>query len=157
MGLQCAVVEYARNVCGLEGANSTEIDPQTPHPVVCLMEEQKDVQNLGATMRLGAWDCVLKPGSRAAELYGKSKISERHRHRYEVNNAYRDQLAEKGLMLAGTTPGGELVEIVELPDHPWFVAVQFHPEFKSQPFNPHPLFAGFVAAACKHQPQPVCI
>lgn len=147
LGLQCAVVEFARSVCGLEGANSTEIDSQTPHPVVCLMEEQKDVKDMGATMRLGAWDCKLKPDTIVRNAYGKAQISERHRHRYEFNNAYRDTLEENGLTLAGTTPGGELVEIVEVSDHPWFVGVQFHPEFKSQPFNPHPLFAGFIGAA----------
>jgi len=151
MGLQCAVIEYARNVCGLENANSTEIDPKSPHPVVCLMEEQKEIVDLGATMRLGAWDCKLAKGSRVAELYGKTMISERHRHRYEVNNSYRDAVQEKGLAVAGTTPKGELVEIVEIKDHPWFVGVQFHPEFKSQPFNPHPLFAGFIGAATEYQ------
>lgn len=147
MGLQCAVVEFARNVCGLKNANSTEIDAKSPDPVVCLMEEQKEVVDLGATMRLGAWDCKLTPGTRVAAHYGKETISERHRHRYEFNNAYRDLVQEHGLTIAGTTPGGELVEIVEIKDHPWFVAVQFHPEFKSQPFNPHPLFAGFIEAA----------
>jgi len=147
MGLQCAVVEFARNVCGLENANSTEINAETPHPVVCLMEEQKDVVDLGASMRLGAWDCKLADGTNAREHYGKEIISERHRHRYEFNNAYRDTIAEHGMTIAGTSPKGDLVEIVEVKDHPWFVAVQFHPEFKSQPFNPHPLFAGFVEAA----------
>lgn len=149
MGLQCAVVEFARNVCGLEGANSTEINAKSPHPVVCLMEEQKDVVDLGATMRLGAWDCKLTEGTKVRELYGKEMISERHRHRYEFNNAYRETIQENGMTIAGTTPGGELVEIVEVESHPWFVAVQFHPEFKSQPFNPHPLFAGFIEAARK--------
>ena len=147
LGMQCAVVEYARNKCGLENANSTEINSKTSHPVVCLMEEQKEVKDLGATMRLGAWDCHLSANSTVREAYGKDNISERHRHRYEFNNAYRETVQENGLVLAGTTPGGELVEIVEVPDHPWFVGVQFHPEFKSQPFNPHPLFAGFVGAA----------
>jgi CTP synthase len=147
MGLQCAVIEFSRNVCGLTDANSTEINPDTPHPVVYLMEDQKGVQQKGASMRLGAWDCKLQPGTRAAKHYGKTLISERHRHRYEVNNEYRDILQQKGLTLAGTTPDGSLVEIIEIADHPWFVAVQFHPEFKSQPFNPHPLFAGFVEAA----------
>jgi CTP synthase len=151
MGLQCAVIEFARNVCGLENANSKEIDPDSPHPVVCLMEEQKEVKDLGATMRLGAWDCKLDPESRVHKLYGQDQISERHRHRYEFNNAYRETLQKGGLRLAGTTPGGELVEIVELDDHPWFVGVQFHPEFKSQPFNPHPLFASFVEAASARQ------
>jgi len=147
MGLQCAVIEFARNVCGLEGANSTELDPKTPHPVVCLMEEQKGLTTLGGNMRLGAWDCKLDPESRSANAYGKPQISERHRHRYEFNNTYREQLQAGGLRLAGTSPDNNLVEIVEIDGHPWFVAVQFHPEFKSQPFNPHPLFAGFIGAA----------
>ena len=147
MGLQCAVIEFARNRCGLEKANSTEIDPQSPHPVVCLMEEQKGLTTLGGNMRLGAWHCKLKPGSHVADAYGTLNISERHRHRYEFNNAYRETLENGGLTLAGTTPDDSLVEIVEIQDHPWFIAVQFHPEFKSQPFNPHPLFAGFVGAA----------
>lgn len=155
MGLQCAVIEYARNVCGLEGANSTEIDPKTPHPVVCLMEEQKGLETMGGNMRLGAWDCKLTPGTHSFQAYEKMLISERHRHRYEFNNAYRDKLREGGLILAGTTPDGALVEIVEAPGHPWFVAVQFHPEFKSQPFNPHPLFRGFIGAAVAAQaPKP---
>ena len=147
MGLQCAVVEYARNVADLRGANSKEIDPDTDHPVVCLMEEQKDVKDMGATMRLGAWECKLDTDSRVRRLYGKDSIRERHRHRFEFNNEYRERLHRAGLRLAGTTPGGELVEIVELDNHPWFVGVQFHPEFKSQPFNPHPLFASFIEAA----------
>ena len=151
MGLQCAVIEFARNVCGLKDANTTEIDTGSPHPVVCLMEEQKDLTHLGATMRLGAWDCKLKSGTKVAKAYGKSDISERHRHRFEFNNAYRQQIQDKGLVFAGTTPDESLVEIVELPDHPWYIAVQFHPEFKSQPFNPHPLFAGFIGAAVAGQ------
>jgi len=151
MGLQCAVIEYSRNVCGLMGANSKEIDPDTAHPVVCLMEDQKDVKDLGATMRLGSWDCKLADGTRSREHYGAAMIKERHRHRYEFNNEYRDTVQENGLTIAGTTPGGELVEIVEIKEHPWFVGVQFHPEFKSQPFNPHPLFEGFIGAAAAKQ------
>ena len=147
MGMQCAVIEYGRNVCGLDDANSTEIDPDTPHPIVCLMEEQKDVKTMGATMRLGAWDCKLEAGSRTAKHYGNTDISERHRHRYEFNNAYRDAIRDNGMSLVGTTPDNSLIEIVEIPEHPWFIATQFHPEFKSQPFKPHPLFAGFVEAA----------
>ncbi len=147
LGLQCAVIEYARHVCGLTGANSTEIEKETPHPVVCLMEEQEKVVDLGATMRLGRWPCALKMGSRAMEIYGESPISERHRHRYEVNNGYRPALEAKGLALSGLSPDGRLVEIVELPNHPWFIGVQFHPELKSQPLNPHPLFKAFVGAA----------
>jgi len=154
LGMQCAVIEYARSKAGLDGANSTEIEADNPHPVVCLMEEQKDVTDMGASMRLGAWDCKLSEGSRVASLYGKELISERHRHRYEFNNHYRDTLRESGLQIAGTTPDGELVEIVEIKEHPWFVAVQFHPEFKSQPFNPHPLFAGFIGAAYSRHREP---
>ena len=149
LGMQCAVVEYARNVIGLEGANSTEFDKDNPHPVICLLEEQKTVTDKGATMRLGAWPAKLLPGSRAAACYGREEISERHRHRYEFNNVYRRQFEAHGMQVAGTSPDGELVEIVEVPDHPWLVAVQFHPEFKSQPTRPHPLFDGFVAAALR--------
>ncbi|MFO1523316.1 MAG: CTP synthase [Kiritimatiellia bacterium] len=147
LGMQLAVIEFARNVAGLAGAHSTEIDPKTPHPVVALMEEQKDLKDMGATMRLGAWPCKLKEGSLAAKVYGKLQISERHRHRYEFNNEYRDRLTKAGLSLCGTTPDARLVEMVELPGHPWFVAGQFHPEFKSQPLLPHPLFKGFVGAS----------
>ena len=153
LGLQCAVIEFARNRCGLDGANSTEIDPATPHPVVCLMEEQAEVIDLGGTMRLGAWPCALQPGTRAAEAYGEPTVSERHRHRYEINNAYRTRLEEKGMVLSGLSPDGALVEVVELKDHPWFVATQFHPEFKSQPLAPHPLFKAFVGAAIARQRQ----
>jgi CTP synthase len=147
LGMQCAVIEFARNVCGLEDAHSMEFAPDSPHPVIDLMEEQKKITNMGGTMRLGAYPCVLNEGSRAHDLYQASEISERHRHRYEVNNAYRDQLAEKGMVLAGLSPDGGLVEMVELPSHPWFVACQFHPEFQSTPLKAHPIFAGFVAAA----------
>ena len=156
LGLQCAVIEYARNVCGLEGANSTETDPDTAHPVVCLMEEQETVIDLGGTMRLGAWPCEIKAGTRAAAAYGRTSISERHRHRYEINNAYRSRLAEKGLDCVGLSPDGHLVEIVEMKDHPFFIATQFHPEFKSQPLLPHPLFQGFVGAAIEHSRE-VCV
>ncbi len=147
LGLQCAVIEFSRNVCGLNGAQTTEIDKATPHPVVCLMEEQQLVVDMGGTMRLGAWPCALKKGSKAAEAYAAEKISERHRHRYEVNNKYRPAFEEKGLVLSGLSPDQKLVEIIELAGHPWFVAVQFHPEFKSQPLVPHPLFKAFVGAA----------
>ncbi|NLG36259.1 MAG: CTP synthase [Lentisphaerae bacterium] len=147
LGLQCAVIEHARNVCGLEGAHSTEIDAASPHPVVCLMEEQEKVVDLGGSMRLGAWPCVLKPGTAAARAYGTEQISERHRHRYEVNNRYRAELEANGLVLSGLSPDGQLVEMVENPAHPWFVAVQFHPELKSQPLQPHPLFRDFIGAA----------
>jgi CTP synthase len=151
LGMQCAVAEYARNVLGLEKANSTEFDKNNPHPVICLLEEQKEVTEKGHTMRLGAQPAKLAPGSRSAAAYGAEQISERHRHRYEFNNSYREQFERGGMCVAGTSPDGSLVEIVEIPNHPWFVAVQFHPEFKSQPTRPHPLFAGFVAAAVQHR------
>ncbi|MBN2580080.1 MAG: CTP synthase [Pirellulales bacterium] len=147
LGLQCAVVEFARNVVGLQGAHSTEFEKNTPHPVICLLNEQKTITDKGGTMRLGAQPTVVTPESRAAEAYGNLDISERHRHRYEFNNQYRQQFAANGMIPAGTSPDGGLVEIVELPEHPWFVGVQYHPEFKSQPTRPHPLFAGFVGAA----------
>jgi CTP synthase len=151
LGLQMAVVEFARNVCGLTGANSTELDGGTPHPVVDIMPDQKGVVDKGATMRLGAYPCVLKPGSKAAEVYGASEISERHRHRFEVNNNYRDGLERNGMVLSGLSPDGRLVEMIELPQHPYFVACQFHPEFKSRPWHPHPLFASFVKASVEQQ------
>ncbi|MCK6545589.1 CTP synthase [Myxococcota bacterium] len=150
LGLQMAVVEYARNVCGLKGANSTEFDQQSAHPVVALMEEQKSVTDKGGSMRLGAYPCVMAEDSLAAKTYRTREISERHRHRYEVNNAYREKLEQAGLRLSGTSPDKSLVEIVELPDHPWFLGCQFHPEFKSKPFQPHALFAGFIGAALAH-------
>lgn len=147
LGLQCAVIEFARHVCGLENANTTEIDKNTPHPVICLMEEQEKVTDMGGTMRLGAWPCVLQCGTLAARAYGTEQVSERHRHRYEVNNRYRAILEEKGMIFSGLSPDGRLVEMIELRAHPWFVATQAHPEFKSQPLNPHPLFAAFIGAA----------
>ena len=150
LGLQMAVVEFARNVCGLERAHSVEFAENTPHPVVDLMEDQRNVVNKGATMRLGAYPCALAEGSLAHRLYGVSHISERHRHRFEVSNQYRDRLVDKGMLLSGTSPDGSLVEIVELPDHPWFLGCQFHPEFKSKPFKPHALFSGFIRAALEH-------
>jgi CTP synthase len=153
LGMQSAVIEFARNVCNLHQANSTEIEPECEHPVICLMEEQKEIEDMGATMRLGAWDCKLEKGTRTYSSYDRVDIRERHRHRYEFNNNYRQQLEEAGLVLAGTTPDGELVEIVEIADHPWFVATQFHPEFKSQPFAPHPLFRDFVGASIKQRTQ----
>ena len=149
-GLQCAVIEFARHVCGLADAHTTEINKATPHPVVCLMEEQEKVVDLGATMRLGAWPCHLKPDSKALAAYGENVISERHRHRFEVNNAYRAQLEKAGLVLSGLSPDGQLVEMIELADHPWFVATQFHPELKSQPLVPHPLFRDFIGAAVEY-------
>jgi len=149
LGMQCAVIEFARNVCGLADADTTENRPECAHPVICLMEEQKTVTEMGATMRLGGWPCVLAEGSTARAAYGAEQIRERHRHRYEFNNEYRDLFTARGMRIAGTTPDGGLVEIVEVVDHPWFVAVQFHPEFRSTPVNPHPLFAGFIGAAVK--------
>jgi CTP synthase len=146
-GMQLAVIEYARHVAGLDAANSREIDPATPNAVIDLMPEQRGVEEKGATMRLGAWPCVLRPGTRAYEAYGTGEIDERHRHRYEFNNDFRDALTAAGLVLSGTSPDGRLVEIVEVPDHPWFLGCQFHPEFASTPFRPHPLFVAFVAAA----------
>ena len=146
-GMQLAVIEFARHVAGLEGANSREVDEDTPHPVIDLLPGQRDVSEKGATMRLGAWPCSLRPGTRALQAYGKEQISERHRHRYEFNPRYRDELSRAGLMLSGISPDDRLVEIVEIPDHPWFLGCQFHPEFASTPFRPHPLFVDFVGAA----------
>ncbi|MEZ5099529.1 MAG: CTP synthase [Thermoleophilia bacterium] len=147
LGMQIAVIEYARHVCGLEGANSSEFDPETPYPVIDLLPEQKGIDDLGATMRLGAAAVDLVEGTRAHAAYRESVIQERHRHRYEVNNHFRPQLVEKGLIVSGTYQQGRLVEVIELPDHPWFVASQFHPEFKSRPRRPSPLFRDFVGAA----------
>ncbi|NCY01436.1 MAG: CTP synthase [Planctomycetia bacterium] len=147
LGMQCAVIDVARNRAGLAGAHSTEFARDTPHPVICLMDEQRGVLDKGGTMRLGAQPAVLAAGTRSAAAYGRTAISERHRHRYEFNPKYRETLERAGLVIAGTSPDGTLVEIVELADHPWFVAVQFHPEFKSKPTAAHPLFAGLVAAA----------
>jgi len=147
LGMQCAVIEFARNVAGLEGAHSAEFSSTTPYPVIDLMEEQKGIEEKGGTMRLGAYPCVLKEGTFSFSAYGKREISERHRHRYEFNNRFRQVLEDAGLVIAGTSPDGKLVEIVEIKEHPWFVAVQFHPEFKSRPRVPHPLFVNFVKAA----------
>jgi CTP synthase len=147
LGMHVAISEFARHVAGLDGANSTEMDPETPYPVIDLLPEQKEVEDLGGTMRLGAQPVDLEPGTRAAGAYGEGVVYERHRHRYEVNNHYRPQLVEAGLVVSGTYQEGRLVEIIELPDHPWFVASQFHPEFKSRPTRPAPLFRDFVGAA----------
>jgi CTP synthase len=149
LGLQCAVIEFARDACGLDNANSSEFDPSTPHPVIDLMDEQKSVVDMGGTMRLGAYPAKLGAGTRVREIYGEEVVYERHRHRYEVNNRYRQALEEHGLVLSGTSPDGLLVEFIELPAqlHPFYVATQAHPEFKSRPNRPHPLFAAFVAAA----------
>ena len=147
LGMQTAIIEFARNVCGLDDSHSSEFAPECSDPVISLMESQQHVTDMGGTMRLGAYPCRLTRGSRAAEIYGVAEVSERHRHRYEVSNAYRDTFVQHGLRLSGLSPDGQLVEIVELPDHPWFIGCQFHPELQSRPTRPHPLFAGFVAAA----------
>ncbi len=147
LGMQCAVIEFARNVCNLTGAHSTEFDKNSLHSVICLLDEQKTITDKGGTMRLGAQPTRLDPESEAAKCYGKTEISERHRHRYEFNNAYRGQFTAHGMKFSGTSPDGSLVEVVEIPEHPWFLAVQYHPEFKSKPIAPQPLFAGFVGAA----------
>jgi CTP synthase len=147
LGMHVAVSEFARHVGGLEGANSTEMDPETPYPVIDLLPEQKEVEDLGGTMRLGAQAVELAEGTRTREVYGEAVVNERHRHRYEVNNHFRPALEKAGLVVSGTYQEGRLVEIVELPDHPWFVASQFHPEFKSRPTRPAPLFREFIGAA----------
>ncbi len=146
LGLQCAVIEYARNVCGLRDSHSVEFLDEASDPVICLMDSQRQVTDMGGTMRLGAYPCVIAEGSRAHEAYGTLEISERHRHRYEVNNNYREVLAENGMAFSGLSPDGNLVEILELSEHPWFVGCQFHPELKSRPMRPHPLFAAFIGA-----------
>ncbi len=150
LGMQMAVIEYGRNILGLENANSTEMDANTPHPVINLMEEQKAITNKGGTMRLGAWACTLKEDSIVSEIYNKTNIEERHRHRYEYNNQYREQLEAAGMIASGLNPETGLVEIIELPKHPWFVGVQYHPEYKSTVSNPHPLFVAFIKAALKY-------
>jgi CTP synthase len=146
-GFQWAVTEFAQNVCGLEGANSTEVDPEAPHKVIYKLQDLLGVEEMGGTMRLGSYPCQLKPGSLAERCYGKAEIRERHRHRYEFNQAYEKMLIEAGMSISGKTPDGKFVEIAEIPDHPWFVAVQYHPEFKSKPLAPHPLFREFVRAS----------
>ena len=147
LGMQCAVIEFARHVCGLAEANSTELAPGTPYPVISLLDDQRGVTDMGGTMRLGAYPCCLKDGTKAREAYGREEIAERHRHRYEFNPDYLAVLEKGGLVVAGVSPDGDLVEVIELKGHPWFVACQYHPEFKSTPVVPHPLFAAFVAAA----------
>jgi CTP synthase len=153
LGLQCAAIEFARNVLHLQEANSTEFNPKTPDPVVCLLDQQRKVTQLGGTMRLGAYECKLLPGSKAHQAYGADSVSERHRHRFEFNNDYRDHFRAHGMVVSGTSPDGGLVEVLEMPEHPWFVAVQCHPEFKSKPTKAHPLFRDFVKAglACRHE------
>jgi CTP synthase len=149
--MQVAVCEFARNVAGLTGANSAEFDPLTPHPVIDLMREQSDVHDLGGTMRLGAYPCAVVKGTKGMQAYGEDVIYERHRHRFEVSNDYRQQLVDAGLVISGLSPDGKLVEMVELADHPWFVGNQGHPEFKSRPTRPAPLFRDFVGAAVAYR------
>jgi len=152
LGMQLAAVEFARNKCGLKGANSTEFDRSAPHPVIDLMPDQRDVKDMGGTMRLGAYPCALKAGTTASDIYnGATEISERHRHRYEFANAYREQFEQQGMVFSGTSPDKRLVEVIELPSHPYFVACQFHPEFKSRIMKPHPLFSRFIRAAMDHR------
>jgi CTP synthase len=151
LGMQCATIEYARDVAALKTADSTEFDPQTPHRVIYKLRELLGVDEMGGTMRLGAWPCKLTPGSFAHRAYGKLEISERHRHRYEFNRDYEETLTNAGLLITGRTPDENYVEIIEAPDHPWFLGCQFHPEFKSKPLEPHPLFAAFIGAALDHK------
>ncbi len=151
LGLQTAIIEFARNVCMLGGTHSSEFEAECENPVIALMDSQRNVTDLGGTMRLGAYPCTLKPGSKAAQVYGTDQISERHRHRYEVNNAYRDTLRDFGMRCSGLSPDGSLVEVIELPNHPWFIGCQFHPELKSRPMDPHPLFASFIKAVHEHK------
>jgi len=155
LGMQCAAIEFGRHIVGLDGAHSTEFDKDTAHPLICLLDEQKNIVDKGGTMRLGAQVCHLGEENHSRDCYGVDEITERHRHRYEFNNVYRQQFAAHGMEVAGTSPDGLLVEIIELKDHPWFVAVQFHPEYKSKPTAPHPLFAGFVGAAVQRHQQRV--
>jgi CTP synthase len=151
LGMQCATIEFARNMCGLEKANSSEFDPSTPHPVIDLLPEQRDQDRMGGTMRLGAYSCLLEPGSRARQAYGAAEVFERHRHRYEFNNSYREIFKKSGMRISGVHQPRDLVEVLELPDHPWFVAVQYHPELRSRPARPHPLFRAFIQAALSGQ------
>ena len=151
LGMQCATIEFARNVCGLEGADSTEFDDDAAHPVIFKLRDLIGVEAMGGTMRLGAYPCILKEGSLAEKAYGAHEISERHRHRYEFNPRYEDELGGHGLVFSGKSPDGKFIEIVELPDHPWFLGCQFHPEFKSTPLDPHPLFVSFIRAAYEHR------
>ncbi len=153
LGLQCAVIEFARNVCGLEDSHSSEFAEDSSDPVICLLDSQLQVTTKGGTMRLGAYPCVLTEGTRAREIYGVDTISERHRHRFEVNNGYRDLLVQHGMAVSGSSPDGSLVEMIEITDHPWFIGGQFHPELKSRPTRPHPLFASFIEAAAHYARQ----
>jgi CTP synthase len=150
LGMQTACVEYARNVCGLAGANSSEFDTATPHRVIYKLRELRGVEELGGTMRLGAWPCKIETGTLAYRVYGETEISERHRHRYEFNREYEETMVANGLRISGSTPDGTYVEMIEIPDHPYFIGCQFHPEFKSKPLEPHPLFKAFTGAAYEH-------
>lgn len=154
LGMQCSVVEFARNVAGLKGAHSSEFDPASPHPVIDLLPDQKGIEKKGGTMRLGAYPCVIEKDTLASRIYQAENIYERHRHRYEFNNKYRVMLTKAGLTVSGTSPDGRFVEIIELPGHPWFVATQFHPEFKSKPLNPHPIFRDFINASLRNKKRP---
>jgi CTP synthase len=154
LGMQTLAVEFARNVCKLKNANSTEFDHETPHPIISLLEEQKGIKELGGTMRLGAYPCKLVPGTLAAKAYSEKSVNERHRHRYEFNNAYREIFEKNGVVFGGTSPDGSLVEICEIKGHPWMVGEQFHPEFKSKPTAAHPLFRDFVRAAVRLKGRP---
>ena len=151
LGMQVAVIEYARHICGMDDANSTEFDQKTTHPVISLQEEQKGIKAMGATMRLGAYKALIRPGTLAHKLYGKDSVTERHRHRYEFNPSYRDELENAGLVISAVNDEHGLVEVVELPDHPFFIACQYHPEFQSAPNRAHPLFSGLVSAALEHK------
>ena len=148
--MQLAIVEFARNVLGLNDAHSIELNPDTTHPVIHIMPDQIGIEDIGGTLRLGSYPCILKEGTLARKLYGKEEIQERHRHRYEVNNDYRDDLEKSGMTLCGLSPDNRIVEMIEIPEHPWFIATQAHPELKSRPNKPHPLFKGFVEAALQY-------
>lgn len=151
LGMQLSIVEFARNVIGYNDAHSMELKPDTNHPVIHIMEDQIGIEDIGGTLRLGSYPCTLKDGSLALKLYGTKEIQERHRHRYEVNNDYREVLEEHGMMLSGLSPDGRIIEMIEIPEHPWFIATQAHPELKSRPNRPHPLFKGFVEAALERK------
>ena len=151
LGMQLAIVEFSRNVLGLADATSIELNPETPHPVITLLPDQNGVEDLGGTLRLGAYPCVLQNGTKAIDLYGQREISERHRHRYEVNNEYREAFIQGGMILSGLSPDGRIVEMIEIKEHPFFIATQAHPELKSRPDAPHPLFQGLIEAALRYQ------
>ena len=151
LGMQVATIEFARNVCGIEDANSTEFDQKAADPVICLLDEQRKIRKKGASMRLGTWPTKIVHGTLAEKIYGHDEVLERHRHRYEFNMKYREQMEEKGFLITGTSPDGSLAELIELRDHPFFLACQYHPEFQSKPNKPHPLFSGFIRACLAHQ------